>query len=194
MRKRKKGSTVLMKLEHSDKEYYLGTDIYRLCENFADRVVYTNKDEYAKRKQSNLQKIKQDIFVGKLAEWGIYFIYLQRGRKNVSVPDMNIYSKENKSFDPDLRWGLFNLHIKSQNFESADRYGDSWIFQAKDPLFDFSNEYDIVVGCRVGIDDFELGAFVEILLEKPFRSLTFGETKLAKFGGNKKAVYLKDNR
>lgn len=183
-----------MKLEHSDREYYLGTDIYRLCENFADRVISTNKDEYAKRKQVNLNKIKQDIFIGKLAEWGVYFIYLKRGRKNVSVPDMNIYAKEHKSFDADLNWGLFKLHIKSQNFESADRYGDSWIFQSKDPLFDFSNEYDIIIGCRVGIDDFEIGAFVEIMLEKPFKSLTFGETKLSKFEGTKKAVYLKDNK
>jgi hypothetical protein len=174
-------------------EYYLGSDILLICEAFAEKVVHTNKDEYSRRKQSDLAKIKRDIVIGKLAEWGVYMIYLQRGKSVRNCPDMSIYEKEEKSFDADLRWGLYNLHIKSQTSESAFRYGDSWIFQSKDPLFEFSGDYDIVIGCRVGVDDFERGAFVEILLEKPFRNLIFGDTKLSKFSGNKKAVYLKDN-
>ena len=173
-------------------EYYLGSDIVTMCEAFAERVIETNKDEYARRKQSDLTKIKNDIVIGKLAEWGVYFIYLKRGRY-LNTPDMQVYPKEHKSYDPDLRWGLYNLHIKSQTYQSFVRYGDSWIFQAKDPLFEFSNEYDIVIGCRVSIDDFENGALVEIMLEKQFRNLKFGETKLSKFYGNKKAIYLKDN-
>jgi hypothetical protein len=174
-------------------EYYVGSDILIICEAFADAVLRSNEDEYAKRKQFNVQKIKNDIVIGKLAEWGVYMIYLQRGRLLRSCPDMSLYSKEQKSFDPDLNWGLFNLHIKAQTAESALRYGDSWIFQSKDPLFGFSNEYDIVVGCRVSIDNFERGALVEIKLEKSFKNIVFGETKLSKFSGNKKAIYLKDN-
>ena len=181
-----------MKQTRLETEFYLGSDILTMCEAFASRVVSTNKDEYARRKQSNLTKIKNDILVGKLAEWGVYFIYLQRGRY-LNTPDMQVYSKEHKSFDPDLRWGLYKLHIKSQTQESFVRYGDSWIFQAKDPLFEFSNEYDIVIGCRVSLDDFERGAFVQILLEKQFKQIKFGETKLNKFNDNKKAIYLKDN-
>ena len=181
-----------MKQTHLDNEYCFDSDIFIMCEAFADRVIETNKDEYARRKQANLAKIKNDILVGKLAEWGVYFIYLKRGRY-LNTPDMQIYPKEHKSFDPDLRWGLYNLHIKAQTFESSLRYGDSWIFQAKDPLFEFSNGYDIVVGCRVGIDDFERGAFVQIMLEKQFKQIKFGETKLSKFNDNKKAIYLEDN-
>lgn len=173
-------------------KYQLSYDIFIMCEAFADRVIETNKDEYARRKQSNLVKIKNDILIGKLAEWGVYFIYLCRGRY-LNTPDMQVYPKEHKSFDPDLRWGLYNLHIKSQTQESFMRYGDSWIFQAKDPLFEFSNDYDIVIGCRVSIDDFDRGAFVEIMLERQFKQIKFGETKLSKFSGNKKAIYLKDN-
>lgn len=173
-------------------EYYVGSDILTICEAFANRVVETNKDEYARRKQSDLAKIKNDIVIGKLAEWGVYFIYLERGRY-LNTPDMQIYPKETKSFDPDLRWGLYNLHIKSQTYESAERYGDSWIFQTKDPLFEFSNEYDIVIGCRVSFDDFERGALVQIVLEKQFKNLKISEPKLSKFNGNKKAVYLKEN-
>jgi hypothetical protein len=181
-----------MKQPHSETEYYLGSDILTMCEVFADRVVRTNKDEYSRRYQTNLEKIKKDIVIGKLAEWGVYFIYLTRGRY-LNTPDMQIYPKEHKSFDPDLQWGLYNLHIKAQTYESFARYGDSWIFQAKDPLFEFSNDYDIVIGCRVSVDDLERGALVKIMLEKQFKSVKFGETKLSKFYGNKKAIYLKDN-
>ena len=93
---------------------------------------------------------------------------------------MSVYSKKNKSFDPDLQWGLYNLHIKSQILESATRYGDSWVFQTKDPLFEYSNDYDIVIGCRVSIE--RDGVCVDILLEKQFKKLKFGKPKLSKFG------------
>ena len=176
-----------------DNEYYLGSDILNICEAFAQKVAITNKDEYSRRNQYNLSKIKKDIVVGKLAEWGVYMIYLMQNKSLHSCPDMTVYDKSQKSFDPDLKWGLFNLHIKSQTDESASRYGNSWLFQSSDPLFSFNNEYDIVIGCRVSIDSFERGALVEILIQKPFKNLTFGDTKLNKFSGNKKAIYLEDN-
>lgn len=178
-------------------EYYIGRDVIRLCETFADRVISTNKDQYAKRKQHNQKKIWNDIFYGKLAEWGVYFIYLDRGRKNIDPPDMRIYKAKDKSFDADLKFGMYNLHIKSQTYQSSIQYGDSWIFQAKDPLFESASEYDIVIGCRVSLDqsteNFIEGALVEIKLEKAFHNLVIGETKLSKFSDNKKAIYLKDN-
>jgi hypothetical protein len=105
---------------------------------------------------------------------------------------MNIYSAKEKSFDADLKFGLFNLHVKSQTSQSSFRYGDSWIFQSKDPLFESANEYDIIIGCRVSLN--EDGAFVEIKLEKPFEKLVFNNTKLSKFNDNKKAVYLEENK
>ena len=173
-------------------QYHIQGDIIKLCEHFADRVISTNKDCYKRRKQSNLHKIREDILIGKIAEWAVYFIYLERNRTNITPPDMQIYSVEDKSFDSDLRYGLYNLHIKAQTSKSADQYGDSWIFQAKDPLFEYPSEYDIIIGCNVSADMFST-YHVEILLEKPFQSLIFGEARLSKFGGNKKAVYLKDN-
>lgn len=178
-------------------EYYLGRDIVKLCEIFADKVISTNIKQYERRKQFDQKKIWNDVFQGKIAEWGVYFIYLERGRKNIDPPDMRIYNSWNKSFDADLKFGMYNLHIKSQTYESALRYGDSWIFQAKDPLFESANEYDIVIGCRVSLDqptkNFIEGALVEIKLEKAFHNLIIGETKLSKFSDNKKAIYLKDN-
>ena len=178
-------------MKQQSDSYYLDYDIYKMSQHFAEKVVDTNIDEYSKRNQSDIEKIKKDILIGKLAEWGVYFIYLERNRTKIDPPDMKVYNAWNKSFEPDLKWGLYNLHIKSQIAESSERYGDSWVFQAKDPLFGFSNEYDIVIGCRVSIE--RDGVYVGILLEKPFKELKFGEPKLSKFGGNKKVVYLKDN-
>lgn len=171
--------------------YYLTSDIEVMCKFFADRVISTNIDQYKKRNQFNQDKIWKDIYYGKLAEWGVYFIYLKRGRKNIDPPDMKVYNAWQKSFDPDLKWGLFNLHIKSQTYDSSLKYGNSWIFQAKDPLFGYCDEYDIVIGCIVKVEEKSVG--VTILLEKPFKNIIFGETKLSKFSGDKKAMYLKDN-
>jgi len=173
-------------------EYYLDRDIVILCQHFADNVVSTNIDCYKNRNQYSIDKIKKDILTGKLAEWGVFFVYhFLRKKVNITSPDMRIYSAKDKSFDADLKFGLFNLHVKSQTSESAHRYGDSWIFQSKDPLFVSANEYDIIVGCRVCLH--ENGALVQIKLEKPFHKLMFNNTVLSKFNDNKKAVYLKDN-
>jgi hypothetical protein len=174
------------------KEYFLDKDIVILCKHFAEKVVQTNIDCYKDRNQNSIEKIKKDILIGKLAEWGVFFVYhFVRGKMNISSPDMRIYSIKDKSFDADLKFGLFNLHVKSQTSESAYRYGDSWVFQIKDPLFVYSNEYDIIIGCRVYLESD--GALVQIKLEKPFDNLKFGEPKLAKFCGIKKTIYLKDN-
>ena len=181
----------------SKREYYLSRDIVLMCENFADRVVPTNLDEYGSRNQSSSSKIWNDVFSGKLAEWGVYLIYLERGRKNINPPDMCVYGAGSKSFEADLKYGSFNLHVKSQLFESAYKYGDSWIFETKDPLFESCSEYDIIVGCRVTLDshsrDYIEGALVEIKIEKPFSQLVIGDPKLSKFSGKKKALYLRDN-
>lgn len=191
MRKRLRKKPMETESSMLDTEVFLADDIVTICKHFADRVIDTNKDEYARRNQINYDKIKQDILVGKLAEWGVFFIYLNRNRNSVSMPDMNIYSAKDKSFDADLHWNLYSIHVKSQTFESFCRYGDSWMFQSKDPLFAHSSEYDIIVGCRVTV--VEEGCLVEIRLEKPFKNIVFAEPKLSKFAGNKKAIYLKDN-
>ena len=172
--------------------YTLGKDIIFMCESFADKVIDTNLDEYSRRGQFNRQKIWNDIFYGKLAEWGVYFIYLKRNRLSVTTPDMKIYKGSRKSFDADLNWNLYKLHIKSQTSKSEKSYGTSWIFQSSDPLFKKSKEYDIIIGCTVEFFK-EDECVVDIKLEKQFSKLIFSEPKLNKFSDNKKALYLKDN-
>jgi hypothetical protein len=162
-----------------------------MCKNFAEISVKTSTDEYFKRNQRDVSKIKKDILLGKVAEWGVYFIYLENNKTLITPPDMNVYSKFEKSFECDLRWGLFRLHVKSQDTYSADRYGTSWVFQKKDPLFVHSGSYDIIIGCRV--DMISDTPTVEILLERPFRELKFNKPKLDKFSDNKIVLYLQDN-
>jgi hypothetical protein len=176
------------------RSYVLPREIYLLCKHFAFKSYATNEDCYSRRGQSDITKVTNDITIGKLAEWGVFFMYLQEGRHNISSPDMNIYSVRQKSYDPDLKWGLYRLHIKSQTLESSERYGSSWMFQAKDPLFAKSDNCDIIIGCRVGLNVLEDDScLVEIQLEKPFDQLVIGEPKLSKFSNGKKAIYLKDN-
>lgn len=181
---------------------YISEDIVTICTHFAERSYKSSADMYASRKQVNESKIKQDIMLGKLAEFGVYFIYLANGRTNITAPDLNIYPAKQKSFDPDLRWGLFNLHIKSQTIESANRYGDSWVFQSNDPAVKSPNEYDIFVGTGITYSDFGNGSHgerllqyrVDIKLERKLDELKFGTPKLAKFNANNKTcIYLKDN-
>ena len=173
-------------------QYTLSSDIIFMCKCFADKVIDTNIDEYNNRKQFNRQKIWNDIFYGKLAEWGVYFIYLKRNRLSITTPDMKIYSGSYKSFDADLNWNLYKLHIKSQTKKSERNYGTSWIFQSNDPLFKKSKEYDIIIGCTVDFIS-EDQCVIDIKLESQFKKLIFAEPKLNKFEGNKKALYLKDN-
>ena len=178
----------------SKEQYTLNKDIISLCRHFAERSLKSSVDEYARRKQVNEHKIKSDIMLGKLAEFGVYFIYLEQGRTNITAPDINIYSAKNKSFDPDLRWGMFNLHIKSQTLMSSQLYGDSWVFQSKDPVVTAPNEYDIFIGTCVDCAEEAECCTVSILLEKQLNSVKFGQPKLQKFNANNKTcIYLKDN-
>lgn len=171
--------------------YVLPPEIYNMCKAFAEKVVDTNLDEYASRKQFDKQKIISDILIGKLAEWGVYFIYLEDNRR-LDPPDMKVYTADKKSYDADLRYGNYKLHIKSQTVESVRRYGHSWLFQTKDPLFVHSDEYDIIIGCTVCVYQ-DMCVRVELEIEKTFSAIKFEKPKLAKFYGNKKAFYLKDN-
>jgi hypothetical protein len=178
----------------NNKYYTLQQDIITLCRHFAEQSLKSSIDEYARRKQVNENKIKSDIMLGKLAEFGVYFMYLEQGRTNITAPDLNIYSAKNKSFDPDLRWGMYNLHIKSQTLHSSERYGDSWVFQSKDPVVHSPNEYDIFIGTCITYEEGCSIATVSIMLEKKLDSVKFGQPKLQKFSANNKTcIYLKDN-
>jgi hypothetical protein len=166
----------------------LNQDIINLCKNFAENCYWTNAPEYEKRNQNNPEKIKQDIAYGKMAEFGVYFILLEKGMKHITIPDTNIYNHKSKSFEADLKCESFNFHIKTQTLKSASKFGESWTFQKKDPLVINPKSYEYFIGTQLNEDNFE----VKILLSKLATGLKFEDPVLEKLK-TKTCVYLKNN-
>ena len=122
-------SKTVIKLKSIDVEF---------CYEYAEAVYDTNKDEYARRNQSKKDIIIQQNVCGKLAELGVYD-FLESLGLPATFPDFGIYSKEQKSFDPDVyfeqEFGRVGCHVKSQDVEQGAKYSASWLFQKySDPL------------------------------------------------------------
>ena len=115
--------------------------------DFAEKCYRTNKAEYKKRGQEDAQKIKQDIYYGKLAEWGVWLNYTDINQ-DCTKPDLAIYKGRNKSYGADMILNnAHNLHVKSQLLKQAERFGLSWMFQKNDPLVKNPLLSDYVVLC-----------------------------------------------
>jgi len=114
------------------------------CYNFANESANSSEKKYKQRNQSNLFKIKNDIFLGKVAEYSIYNYYLSKGFQ-ITPPDINIYQAKNKSFDADLTIidKNQNIHVKSHFIKSP--FPPSWVFQKTDPLVTTPSPKDIII-------------------------------------------------
>jgi hypothetical protein len=105
-------------------------------------VYQTNKDIYAQRNQNNESKVKNDIYIGKLAEFAVYNYLLSKG-KIVSAPDIMIYESKKKSYDADLYINKESpLHVKSC-IDTGSQY-NSWLFQPNDPVTNEPTEDDMI--------------------------------------------------
>lgn len=163
-------------------------DIVKLCQHFAEKCYVTNIDEYSRRNQNDEEKIMHDIFIGKLAEFGVYFILLDKGINDITIPDISIYKSKNKSFDSDLKNKKYNFHIKTQTIQASKKFEESWLFQKNDPLVLKPKESDFFIGTQYNENEFE----IKILLSKKVKNLKFEKPKLDKLF-NKTCVYLKNN-
>ena len=103
----------------------------RQCKLFAEYSVDSSIDEYKSRMQSNRDKIKKDIYNGKIAEFMVYN-YLFEAGKYPSSPDLNIYKSVHKSYECDLYVKEKEIHVKSH--KKNDKYPVSWLFQKNDPI------------------------------------------------------------
>ncbi len=113
-----------------------------LCSAFSNEVYQTNKDIYAQRNQNNESKVKNDIYIGKLAEFAVYNYLLSKG-KIVSAPDIMIYESKKKSYDADLYINKDSpLHVKSC-IDTGSQY-NSWLFQPNDPVTNEPTEDDMI--------------------------------------------------
>jgi hypothetical protein len=122
------------------------------CLDFAQKVVSTNTLKYAQRNQTDIDKIIEDIYVGKIAEYAVYNWLKSKG-KAVQKPDTEIYQARYKSFDADLKDDKFNYHIKCMRRESAARFGLSWSFQIEDKLLTKPKTNDVLVLCQYNEDN-----------------------------------------
>jgi len=162
----------------------------------------TSTDKYARRNQNDPIKIAKDIRNGKIAEEMVYAKVVE-SYPNLTKPDFNIYSKKDKSWDPDLRDLDSNLRIavKSQEIESALHYGESWVFQ-----FGNGGKYDCDTGIfGKDIDPNHYVSFVLLNVAKKLGSLRgivqvqwlhdknlFKAMQKKTLQGNKVAVYYED--
>lgn len=111
----------------------ISQDIYTKCDAFAVASAPTNMSALSRRGQTNPEAIKRQIRTGKIAEVLVH----QEASKTfakLSEPDFNIYTKKEKSWDPDLRDldGFVRLAVKSQEVDQANQYHESWVFQFND--------------------------------------------------------------
>lgn len=101
------------------------------CHKFAEQSAASSMDEYARRNQHSIAKIKLDIFRGKVAEFQVWQHLVDRAR-DIIPPDVAIYDKYHKTFDADLVCNGQNLHVKSHM--RNPQFPVSWVFQKRDKL------------------------------------------------------------
>lgn len=152
------------------------------CVLFTDYVFSTNEKVYQSRGSSDLNKIKKDIYQGKVAECMVWNFLEMEGRKPTPI-DFTIYDHKRKSFDADVCVGDFKIHIKS----CADWTGcpNSWLFQKQDPIVTNATANDMLFLC-VLTDDRNGYAYVI-----PAKEAKKEETISVPLRENKVAVYEK---
>jgi len=159
------------------------TKYLELCEKHAEEIINDgiSLKNFRNRNQNNLEKIKKQIRIGKLGEFGVYELL------NTSYPDLSITSS--KSYSADLFAGEKRLHVKT-----CAESMRSWIFQVEDPLTYDPHPLDFIVLCYY--KEAQNKIFIEI---KQILKATlavelnlFKEPFVDKLKGIKKAIYLDD--
>ena len=130
-----------------------------LCDAFAEECVKTNVNHYAKRRQTNIDKITEQIAQGKLAEVAVAKLL------DTTPPDFTIYKPREKKFDADMVLGDRKIHVKSCARNS--KYPISWVFQFgnggkghTDPLLKTEDDNDLIALVIVNGAEVELFGLV----------------------------------
>ena len=156
------------------------TQIMEVCHKFAEQSAASSMDEYARRNQHSIDKIKLDIFRGKVAEFQVWQHLVDRAR-DVVPPDVAIYDKYHKTFDADLVCNGQNLHVKSHM--RNPRFPVSWVFQKRDKLTYAPSDNDWL--CLVTLD----ADFSGTLYIRSAKEVTFEQPKKESLRANKVCIY-----
>ncbi len=168
------------------------------CRQFASDSVSTSLNCYARRGQSNPRKIEQQILNGKIGEFGVYKFLTDAGQE-CSLPDTRILQRKEKSFDYDLVAPDFNIHVKTQDYAEAKKFGSSWVFQCspnKNANHDshvfkvYDAKKDYVAFCTLFGNNLAVVGFVKVA-DLHAHDL-FKEMKVWQLRNTKKAVYYDD--
>ena len=137
------------------------SELHSLVADFSEKVTKTKKNVYGARNQTNMDKIYQDCYLGKLAEfaaWKYLAVYLKDypQYRPLRQPCVKFLSRPN--WDADMENEKYKFAVKSQTKERADRFGLSWTFQQSmghDEILDIRSVYYKVI-------------FVEVFSENKF--------------------------
>ncbi len=162
------------------------------CWDFAVAVDRTVADCYGKQRgQANRELRITQHYGGKLCEC-VVSEWLNRQGVTCTSPDFNIYERNQKRFGIDLTVSLdgipTGLHVKSQTFSQARRFGFSLVFQNGD----CAKKNDHVALCFIDERN-------RVILLRGLPRVTdlhrhglFKEPKKVAFRGQKKVLYMDD--
>lgn len=165
-------------------------------EEFARESLNTHRG-YKRRRQYNMEAIRNQIITGKIGEY-VTYKFLKDQCYKCSRPDLKIYSAGKKSWEADLKAHDLDdllVHVKSQTFKNAGTYGLSWIFQLGsdgyshvDPILKGESEPNEYISfVMLNGTEGEVKAFLPA--NDLFKKALFDDPKLKKLVGYKKAVY-----
>jgi hypothetical protein len=168
--------------------------LIKRCKYFANASVGTTYKMWS-HDNTKMDKMKEDIIIGKLGECAISSYLKMRGYA-VNEPSFEVLYGRQKSFAADLviEPGI-KIHCKAQSEESVHKYGLSWLIQysdiRKDPIVEKANELDYLALAVVKDD-----GIVEVLgifkVKDIVKNKMLKDPKVAWFHKTKRAIYWDD--
>jgi hypothetical protein len=118
------------------------------CLHYGYSTLPSSLDKWQDRSSTlSTYKALVDNVSGKIAEWGVYQIYVPRF-SDLTKPDHKKYNVGNKSFKEDLetRMGNAKFAVKNKEFRNARRYDINATFSSNDPeIFGSNKNNDLYV-------------------------------------------------
>jgi hypothetical protein len=164
---------------------------YDKCLKFVEARIDGSKALYAYRGESNVSKMKEDLLVGVLGEFGAYYFFTDMGF-TLDKPDLKLYKTRDKSFSSDLVVSDHNIHVKSQSLESIKRYGRSWLFQRNDFVFKNPSRKERIILTSVDLANRNVTVLAMVCPVAIKGCNGWGECKVPLFRNTKVALYLED--
>ena len=147
-----------------------------LCEMFATQSAINQQAFYAKKGQSDVSKLSEWAYLGKLAEFAVFNTLISFDKyKSVSPPDIIIYERKRKSHAADIVSDGKQIHVKSCMVKNGRDI--SWLFSTEDKIVVKPTEEDIVALVIISLPKTFEAYFIPAIdlvgkYEKPFNATT----------------------